>query len=342
MMTPLLSEKPRPVLRSAWEAIKQIPREAAEDKGWWNDPWQEVKDLRVGAEFMVAGMFFLHGKNEARQYAKEHPPLQDVPNVKLARPLMLVPGWNTETSKWSHLTDKLLASGLNGSQAYYLKEGAAYADPECTQRLEKLPPDAKILVNVWDSEVSPPDVTALQLEQNTQLLGDAKCDVIAYSMGGLATRKYLSNGGDNVGKLMLLGSPSQGTRFAQMAGHIIKRDMQWAMGFAGMTVADLPAMEWLAAGSPQLQQLNAEWPAQQAALEGALIVGSNPYLTPSTTGFAGLAKGDGMVETSSLPLSTTPTRVLEGEGFLQHGVLPHDSNVYRELTGFFECETVGS
>lgn len=327
-------------MQSAWDAVKQIPREIVEDGGWREDPWQEIKDLRVGAEFMVAGVVYLWGKHQAKQLEKKQPPLQDVPNVKLSRPLMLVPGWNTETGKWKHLTEKLLASGLNGSQAYYLKEGAAYADPECLQRLDKLPPDARVLVNVWDSEVSPPHVTALQLEQNSKLLGDTRCDMIAYSMGGLAARKFLSNGGDGVGKLMLLGSPSQGTRFAQMAGHILKRDMQWAMGFAGLSGADLPAMEWLAAGSAQLQQLNSQWPSQQAELEATLIVGAKSDLTPSTTGFAGFAKGDGMVETSSLPLTTTPTRVLDGEGFLHHGAMPHDSQVFRELTRFFDCETV--
>jgi pimeloyl-ACP methyl ester carboxylesterase len=312
-------------------------------KGFVADAWESFKDVREATSFLIGGLMYRHGAQLSEAKKAEHPPLRDVPDVVLQRPLVFVPGWNTETEKWDPLLEKLLASGENGPQAFYLKEGSAYLDRECTQRAESIPADAKLFVNCWDSRKSPPDVTSPQLGQNLELLNQqlsgAKCDLVGYSMGGLASRHYLAHNQHSVGKLLILGTPNQGTRFAQMAGRILERDIGWAISFSGLSVADLPAMKWLAAGSPRLEELNSKWPATQANLEDSMIVGSSQHLTPAV-GFIPWAKGDGMVESKQLELPETKIRVFSGDGFLHHGALVHDSRVYREMTRFFGAREV--
>ena len=313
-------------------------------KSFVSEAWESFKDVKEATSFLIGGLMYRHGAGISDAKKIQHPPLRDVPNVALQRPLVFAPGWNTETEKWDPLLERLLASGQNGSQAYYLKEGKAYLDKECSQPVASIPAEAKLFVNCWDSRKSPPDMTSPQLRDNLNLiqdqLGPGKLDLVGYSMGGLASRHYLAdNAQHSVGKLFILGTPNQGTRFAQMAGRILERDVRWAISFSGLSIADLPAMQWLAAGSPRLEALNSHWPDSQARLEDSKIVGSSAHLTPGI-GFIPWAKGDGMVESKLLQLPNTETEILSGDGFLHHGALVHDSRVYRELTRFVGAREV--
>lgn len=315
------------------------------ERGWVGDLVESARDWKESISLLVGGSLYLRGKKQALELEKKVRPLADVNDVKLSRPVILCPGWNTELHKFDYLTAKLLASGDNGAEAVYLNQGKAYHDPECTLPLEQIPSNSKVFVNIWDTRKTPPDGTGPQLKQNMaviqQALGPGKVDLVGYSMGGLAARKYLDEGGTGIGNFLTLGTPHQGTRFAQMAGRVIRRDIQWALKFSGLEAGDLPAMEWLAAGSPKLNALNARWEQQRALVDNVLLVAGRHEWTPSTRWFQ-LTQGDGMVETDRSSLPGAPTRVITGKGFLHHGTLPQDSQVFKEMSRFFGWQTLGS
>lgn len=339
------------VTSNPWSQVQVRPRlqvavdqqAPAAERSWWGNTVETFKDLKEATSLLVGGALYLRNKKQAIALEDKFPPLADVSNVKLDRALVICPGWNTELHKFDYLTHKLLASGENGPQAVYLKEGQAFQNPECSIPLEQIPSNSKVFVNIWDSVKTPPDQTATQLKQNLAVLQSAiqadKVDVVGYSMGGLATRKFLDEGGRGIGKFMMLGTPNQGTRFAQMASRVVERDIQWALNFAGLNSGDAPPLKWLAQGSPKLEQLNQRWPQQLAQVDEAVVVGGRSELTPSK-GWLPFTKGDGLVEIASLSLPNIPTRVLEGSPYLHHGALPHDSQVFGEMVRFFDFESL--
>ncbi len=318
------------------------------DKGnpsWWGDVVEKAKDLKEAASLLIGGSIYLKNKKAALALEQVARPLSELNDVVMNRPLVLCPGWNTELHKFDFLADKLLASGQNGAEAVYLQQGQAFRDPECRLPLDQIPSNSKVFVNIWDTRKTPPDGTAPQLKQNLELvqraLGDAKVDVVGYSMGGLATRKYLDGGGSGIGNFMTLGTPHQGTRFAQMSGRVIDREVAWAMKFAGLSQEDSGAMQWLAAGSPKLEELNQRWPQQRAQVDNVVMVSGRHELTPSVS-WKPFTKGDGLVETANATLPNTPTVVLSGGGFLHHGTLPHDSQAFHEMEKFFGWQTLAT
>ena len=310
---------------------------------WLGKIAEGAKDLQESVALLVSGSLFLHQEKQALKLETQVPPLADVPNVVLNRPLVICPGWNTELHKFDFLANKLLASGQNGEGAVYLKEGHSFRDPECTVALDQIPKNSKLFINIWDSQKSAPEVTAPQLKQNLELLHEAlgpeSVDMVGYSMGGLASRKYLNDGGSDVHNYMMLGTPNNGTRFGQMSARVIDKKIDWVLKFSGLTPQDSGAMKWLAAGSPAIEELNRGLPEQLARVNKALVVGGNTLATPAL-GWIPFKPGDSMVEADRLALPGVETHVLTGTGLLNHVTLPHDSQVYREMQEFFEFTPV--
>ncbi|CAN0491256.1 unnamed protein product, partial [Phaeothamnion confervicola] len=176
-------------------------------------------------------------------------PLGDQPPVVMQRPLVIVPGWKSTPDKFDALTHKLLESGQNGSQVCYVKDGKFFGDGECTQTLDKPDSSNKIFQLVFGNIHQSPDETAPQIAQSVEairkLTGTSQVDALGYSMGGLATRLFLSQeaaAGSKtppVNRLMLLGTPNHGTKFSDLARHAVQRDIQWAMSMGGMAPIDL-------------------------------------------------------------------------------------------------------
>jgi len=252
---------------------------------------------------------------------------------------MMVPGWTTKPEKFDALVTRLTEGGRNGGRPYYVRDGQFFADKALTQPLETLPPEARVFVQVFHHTLQPPQETAPQLERSVAAIqkatGSEKVDVEGYSLGGLATRVYLDRGGKGVGKVLLLGTPNQGTRFSELAKRIIQRDINWAMSMAGVSVADLPDMEWLAAGgNPQLADLNSRWEQQRSRAEDLKILGSAQMLTPAK-GLLPVRRGDGLVEARTVGMPGAEVEILKGKPTLQHGALPSDSEVYLERAEFF-------
>ena len=302
---------------------------------------EKAKDVAQGVSLLGAGLIFKRSKDKALK--AESAALKDVPNVKLSRPLLLCPGWTTDLHRFDVLADRLLASGQNGAGAVYLNQGRAYKDNECTLPLDQIPSNSKVFVNIWDDRRSAPEVTAPQIKENMQIiqtaLGPTKVDLVGFSMGGLASRKYLDEGGDHVGKFATLGTPHQGTRFGQWSDRILRDEVSWAAKPLNLTQKDAPAMQWLAADTPNLQQLNQNWPRQRARVEDSLFLVSHNQLTPSTS-WLPMAAGDGLVELPRATLPGAPTKILSDSPFLNHETLPSDSKMYSEMAGFFGWQAV--
>ncbi|MFN8608154.1 MAG: alpha/beta fold hydrolase [Vulcanimicrobiota bacterium] len=305
---------------------------------------EKAKDIAQAVSLLGAGLAFKYTKDKALKAEAEGNALQDVPNVKMSRPLLLCPGWTTDLHRFDVLAGRLLASGQNGSSAVYLSQGKAYKDNECTLPLDQIPSNTKVFVNIWDDRRSAPEVTAPQIKQNMDLiqsaLGPTPVDLVGFSMGGLASRKYLDEGGEHVGKLATLGTPHQGTRFGQWSQRILRNHVSWAQKPLNLTETDAPAMEWLAADTPKLLELNQNWPRQRARIEDSLFLVSHNQLTPSTS-WRPMAAGDGLVELSRATLPGAPTKIVKDSPFLNHETLPSDSKMYREMAGFFGWQAVG-
>lgn len=304
---------------------------------------QDDEDTRIGTELVAGGTIYQANTERAHAFEKVKVPLSDEPNVKMERPLLISPGWNTDLHKFDYLARKLLASGENGDYAVYLKEGAAYRDPEATQplNLAEIPKNIKVFVNIWDQLNSPPSVTAPQLKENLALLqqavGPEKVDVVAYSMGGLATRNYLDKGGTGIRNLMILGTPNQGSRFGQLAGEALDRNITWALDYCGIKPSDRPAMAWTAADSAENLDLASRWEQQRAAVENLRIVGASEEATPAV-GDKPYVEGDGIVEPTRLGMPEADVRVLRGNPYYHHGALPYASGVFAEMRDFFGWE----
>ncbi|MGE0488874.1 MAG: esterase/lipase family protein [Vulcanimicrobiota bacterium] len=306
-------------------------------------PW--VDDMVNVSQILGAGKLYEMGAAEAARLKAERPPLQDVGNVLIDRPYVIVPGWTTRPEKFDALVARLTSDGRNGGHAYYVKDGSIFVDKECSQPAAHVDAQARVFVVVFDDVLSPPDRTAPQLDRAfravRQATGSERLDLLGYSMGGLATRVYLDEYPERVGKVMLLGTGNKGSRLGKLGARLIARDIQWAMGMAGLTPAHLPAMEWMGASdrdgrdNPHLAALNDHWSHQVAQTESLEIVGGKDLPTASA-GWWPMAGGDGMVEASSLEMPGVPVKLLPGKGYKHHGNLPNDSDVYREMVSFFE------
>lgn len=257
---------------------------------------------------------------------------------------MIVPGWGTLPEKFDTLIEHLLSSGQNGERAVYLKEGKPYADGVCSEPTSIVASD-KVFVTVFSSPLDAPDASAPQLERAVEAVKaaqpDVKVDVVGYSMGGLSVRKMLDGGATRLDQVALLGTANQGTRFATLAGYIIRRDINWAMSLGGINAAHLPAMDWLSAwkpgrpeSNPHLDKLNGNLERQLAGASEFLSLGSDGLATLSKS-WGGSSGGDGLVPAKSVSLPGLPTRLLPGEGNKHHGNLPHDRDVFSTLSDYF-------
>ncbi|MGE0494627.1 MAG: lipase family alpha/beta hydrolase [Vulcanimicrobiota bacterium] len=282
---------------------------------------------------------------------KPMPERLEGPAVRLERPFMLVPGFKTARDRCENLVEHLTADGQNGGRPYYLFEGGCYLDPECTQKLEAIPEDAKVFVTFFDQWNSPPDQSHPQVDRHLNQISDAldtdKVDVMGYSMGGLASRAYLDQGGKRIGKLLQVGTPNHGAGIARVARtavalHDEGRSVNFLLNLKALHSSDAPALDWLmpdAAGeNPRLDDLNSRWPQQKAAVEDFAIVGAahgrglTELLYPTS--------GDGLVEESSLHLEGVEVKLVASPDLSNHSYLLTNPEVFQHAVDFFGWKPV--
>lgn len=324
------------VLRGAVPVRREAAPSQLEPSGLrdWFGP--VVDELYLVTRFAGFGQMYKLMERRLSAEFDESPPLAPKPPVTLERPFVVVPGWTTRRDQLNPLCAKLTEGGRNGGQIVYVREGKFFEDLDCKSRLEELPQGQKVFQVVFSDTRLAPDLSAGELDQNLEAVrrftGTAKVDVTGYSMGGLATRVYLDRGGEGVGKVMMLGTPNRGATFANLARDVVRRDIRWAMAMAGLSVADLPALDWLSVDNPQLEELNRNWSRQEAGTEAVLTVGAAGLPTPSR-GWLPVTGGDGLVEREGVAPPGGEVRILEGEH--HHSHLPGDPDAYDAMVEFF-------
>lgn len=270
--------------------------------------------------------------------------LNDLPPAKIERPIVLVPGWQTPQDRFDHLAEKLTGNGANGGRVYFVRNGEFFSDLECTKQLMVKDADARVFVAVFPRPNTPPHETASDLAASLKaiqgLTGSAKIDVTGYSMGGLATRVYLDQGGDAIGKFMMLGSPNQGASMARSALGLLDLqaqgyDTDWLLSRKPITEADRQALGWLRPvnTNPQLADLNTRWDQQKSRVENVRVLGSRsrPTLGPAFLP----TLGDGTVPAASLTPPGESAVYLNDSSHRNHGLLFSNPDTYMEMRDFF-------
>lgn len=252
--------------------------------------------------------------------------------VQLARPVVLVPGWSTQTQIFAPLLNKLEDGNR---KPLYVQEGDFFTDPACRNPAQ---PDAetKVYMVVLKDNRCTPEQAAREFAQAMERLpGSGKVDVLGYSMGGLAARDYLDDGGQRLGKLLMLGTPHHGTPLTGASAHILRREIGWAVALAGLKMTDLAGLQGLAPESAYLKDLNSRVADQLQNLEAAETVAATTMLTLSEQGLP-CFHGDGLVPRNSLQLPGVPLRSLEGDPAALHEHQPYSVSAFREMCRFFQ------
>lgn len=276
--------------------------------------------------------------------------LKDLPPSKLERPFLMVPGFHTPKDRFDHLVEKLTEDGSNGGHAYYVARGQFFLDKDCTLQATPDPSTARVFVAVFDSTNTPPHEAgpdlALSLKAIQEFTGQPKVDVCAYSMGGQASRLYLDQGGDAIGKLMMLGTPNQGAALARTSLGLLDLqrsgyDTDWLLSRKPLTQEDRFALGWLlpvdgGSQNPQLSDLNSRWDHQRSRTEAVKLVGANSRFTLGRWFIP--AGGDGTVTGSSLELKGEHTVFLKNPNHRNHGLLFSNPQTYTEMRSFFRWD----
>lgn len=277
--------------------------------------------------------------------------LRDLPPSRLQRPILLVPGFHTPKNRFDHLVEKLTENGANGGRAYYVSNGQFFADLACTQQIRPGTSDGRVFVAVFPATNTPPHESAQDLKRSLEaiceLTGQPKVDVTGYSMGGQATRVYLDQGGEAIGKFMMLGTPNQGSALARTSLGLLDLqrwgyDTDWLVTRKPLSQEDRAALGWLlpvSGGSvnPQLSDLNSRWESQRSQVEAFKLLGSNSRFTLGRYFIPDV--GDGTVTARSLRLGDEKTTYLSDSSHRNHGLLFSNPQTYLEMRDFFGWNT---
>ena len=263
---------------------------------------------------------------------------------ELDRPLLIVPGFNYRLSAFHDLTEKLTENGANGARPYFLRDGQVFLDEKCSTPLPKIPSEARIFIAALHNPNDPPPASAPQVGQDLEMIlqatGQAKVDVAAHSMGGLATRKYLDHGGTEVGRFLMVGTPNQGATLAYASLKLLDYHergwpVSWLMAKQGVKECDRPAYEWLSPhGRDKIQDLNSRAATQLARVEQAEIMGGSDLKTYGSAMWK--VAGDGTVPATALEIPGWTTKLPEKLDCPKHARLFDDPQVYREMADFFQ------
>jgi len=149
----------------------------------------------AAALVVIAGLAYLRGGQLFTPAPPEPSSTSSFTNPNL-RPVVLIPGWGDVGSRMEPLSQRMQAEGWPAESVYVLNfvnpigSNIAHAD-ELAVAVDSL-----LERNPWASEV----------------------DIVAHSMGGLASRWYLQNDGQGkVRRLVTLASPHRGTVASVMA-----------------------------------------------------------------------------------------------------------------------------
>lgn len=297
-----------------------------------------VGDTMAAGRLITYGLIYRGEKKLTENREKKFDPCDGMPTPQIDRPFVLVPGWTTEPGSFDSLVDLLTRNGANGGETYFVKQGQFYtmgADGQL-QPLTTKPAQGRVFEMVWSDTHQSPNHNLPEMRQNLdaicQATGFDKVDAEGYSMGGIDTRLYLDQGGTQINRFMMLGTPNRGTRFGDLVADVLDRDVKWAANFAGISPADRESMDWLRTekNSPIMQDLNSR-AAQQMAKVPTISVGTD--VMPTASPNWGLTWGDGLVPAQNLAPPGGDVLVLHEA--MQHGRLNDDHNMQHVRAIFF-------
>ena len=244
------------------------------------------------------------------------------------------------------LTEKLTEGGANGGKAVYIRDGKFYHDRDCKEALPEaeVSADTKVFVTVFEELGESPETSSPQLAKNIQALervtGAERPDLFAYSQGGLATRKYLDDSGDEVGEFMMLGTPNLGAGLADVSRFLYDaQDRGYAVDFLmrekHLDEDDEKAMRFMASSGEKLRDLNSRWDKQMSQTEGFLVVGADDDKTLHW-GWPPRKLGDSMVEKEKLAPAGVEVKILEEGPWTNHRDLPYSAQVYEHMLEHYD------
>lgn len=172
----------------------------------------------LGALVLVVGVAVVGAQVVARQEAPAVAAALEPDPV----PVLLVPGWSDDAEQLTPLRNRFLAAGWADSTVMTL----SFEDPVGSNR-------------------SHARAVALAVQQLQEATGAPRVDVVAHSMGGLALRYYLRNGGgDELRRVAFLATPHRGTYAAYVAWGEGGREMSPGSDFlASLNESFLPLPE---------------------------------------------------------------------------------------------------
>lgn len=270
--------------------------------------------------------------------------LGPLPPSTITRPVVFVPGFHTPMHRFDPLVEKLTENGRNGGQPVWVKEGAFYEDRECCRPARNLSSESRVFVTAFSRPNLPPRRGAAEMRENLAaieaLTGHGKIDAAAFSLGGLISRRYVDDGGTQIGKLQMIGTPNHGSGLAKMSKALLDGkdsgyDVDLLLSLKNLTSEDRAALDVLDPGSTELASLNERWPEQRSRLESVRHFGSDLKLTVGSRYLLSATKGDGIVSRSSLELEGLPMRMLEDKKYALHGNLITSPELYDELQDHF-------
>ncbi len=296
---------------------------------------QDVWDRTVRNEYLLGGLRYGRAKAEGLLQQTMGTGLSESPAVDIHTPLLVMPGFIGPEGQFQPLLDHLTADGANGGRPYFVQDGQVFEDYDCTRPAQPNP-EARVFRIVLHDIQDGPEEGADQLEQAKPAVR-AFCrrpdlDVAAHSQGGLAARVYAERG-HSAGKLMMVGTPNQGSRAAELSNIALKNDIFWASSMAGLGPAAAPALEWMTPGNPKLSQLNDNIQNQIAHFSEMLIVGNDGFVSPVAAGRTG--PGDGLISAQALTVGDVEVKMVGGAGSKCHYTMMNDPDIFAEMVDYF-------
>ena len=232
-------------------------------------------------------------------------PKEDAPPLK--RPVVFVHGYCGGPGNWENMTTWLTRGGVN-SYGGVVKPGDT----------TPLPKDGDVFHAEFSRPYNSVTTNARELREMIDRVaaatGSAEVDVVAHSMGGLDTRKYLDEGNEKVKKFVMLGTPNHGSvladielKFRDLGVPIFPAIKDEELRRALVDLSE-DRMENGKPNNPLLHEMNRNWERQRNRAEVFTIAANGKPTLASKTLLT--FRGDGLVTQKSLKMDKTPNKNL--------------------------------
>lgn len=268
-----------------------------------------------------------------------HIPAGTPPTLK--RPVLFVPGYNSKRKIYEYVVD-------------YLKQANRDGGTYDTTHPPEVDPQGQLFVLKFDKPWHSAADNAAQLKQAIDTIckatGSDKIDLVTHSMGALDARLYMDQGGEKIGRLLMVAPPNHGSRLAdddlwfRQTYHIPTypptRDPDVLLALEDLRCDAEPEPSQHRTGNPFLNELNAHWPEQRARLEAVDLMAGGGLPTRSLNGEV-TNQGDGVVTWESSALPGLAPHVYSGQMTDNHARVLNDTRLIHDIGVFLGGGTIG-